>query len=132
MSQMSDYLENKLLDHTLGKAAFTMPTTTYLALFTTAPSDAAAGAEVTTSSSGYARQALTTAMSAASGGTSSNTSTLTFGPATASWGTITHFGIFDAVTGGNMLLYGALASSKSIGTDDKLEWTAGQLSVAYA
>lgn len=127
---LTDYAENALLNHILGKTAYTMPTTTYLALFTTAPSDSAAGTEVSTSSTGYARQAITSVMSAASGGASANASTITFGAATASWGTVMAFGIFDAATGGNMLLYGTLSASKAIASGDRLEFAASQLSAS--
>lgn len=132
MSQMSDYLENALLAHTLGKTAMTMPGGAHLALFTTAPSDGTPGTEVSTSGTGYARQAITSAMSAPSGGVSSNSSVIIFGPSATSWGTVTHFGIFDAATAGNMLLYGTLAAAKTVAAADKIEWAAGQLVVTFS
>jgi len=96
MSALSDYLENKLLDHALGTAAYTMPTV-YVALYTSDPTDADTGTEV--SGGGYARQTVT--FNAASGGSASNAGDITFPQATADWGTITHIGLRDAATGGN-------------------------------
>lgn len=135
MSQMTDYLEKKLLDHTLGKAAYTMPATVYLALFTADPTDTGSlAAEVSVTSTGYARQAITAAMPAASatGGQSANTTAITFGPASAAWGTITHLGICDASTGGNMLLFAALTASKTIASADSLQFAIGQFTVTFA
>lgn len=105
---MSDYLENKLLDHSLGKAAFTMPTANYLALFTAAPTDAAGGTEVTGGS--YARQNATTALNAASAGSSTTGSQITFPDASAAWGDVLAWATFDALTTGNMLWWGWLGS----------------------
>lgn len=125
MGALSDYLENKLLDHVLRNVAYTSPTTIYVALFTSAPSDAGGGTEV--SGGGYARQAVT--FSAASGGATSNSADVTFPTATANWGTITHIGLFDASTGGNLLLWGALTTSKTISTGDVLKIPAGDLDI---
>jgi hypothetical protein len=79
-------------------------------LFTVAPGETGGGTEV--SGGGYARQSFT--LTAASGGATSNAADITFGPATANWGTIVAVGIFDAATGGNMLMYGNLATSKIV------------------
>ncbi|WP_058602327.1 phage tail fiber protein [Aureimonas ureilytica] len=133
MSAMTNYLEKKLLDHTLGKAAYTMPTNVYLALFTADPGETGSlSAEV--SAGGYARYGITPGMAAAdaSAGTSSNTAAVTFGPASADWGTITHIAVMDAASGGNMLLYGALAVSKVINSGDSLQFAVGQLTITFA
>jgi hypothetical protein len=122
----SDYLENKLLDHTFRNTAFTSPTTVYAALFTAAPSDAGGGTEV--SGNAYARVAST--FGASSGGEIANSSAVTYDTATGSWGTVTHFAIFDAATNGNMLAYGALGSSKAIGADDTAEFAVGDITVS--
>lgn len=124
-NNLSNYLENKALDHVLGTTAFTMPTV-YLALFTSDPTDAGTGTEV--SGGGYARQTI--AFSASSGGATSNSAKVTFPVATASWGTITHIGLYDASTAGNMLWHGALSTSKAVATDDTFEIGATKLSVS--
>lgn len=110
MSAMTDYLANKQLDHVLGTAAFTMPSGSYLGLFTSATSDAGGGTEV--SGNGYARQDATWA--AASGGAAANTSTHTYTAAGGDWGLLTHFAVFDALTGGNMLFHGPLTEERTV------------------
>lgn len=133
MSNMTNYLEKKLCDHTLGKASYTMPATVYVALFTADPTETGSLTNEVSGGS-YSRLAITSAMSAAGAtdGTSSNSSALTLGPASASWGTITHIGIMDASTSGNMLLYGALAASKTIGSGDSFQFAIGQLEVTMS
>jgi len=130
----SDYLENKLLDHAFRNTAYTPATTLYLALFTAAPTDAGPGSgEVSTSGTGYARAQVTpsTGFSAASGGLIANTGTVSFTAATTAWGTITHFAIFDAATGStNMLAWGALTASKTIGAGDTASFAAGALTIS--
>lgn len=122
---ISDFAENKLLEHCTGRTVWTPPATTYLALYTTAPSDAGGGTEV--SGSGYARQSI--AWAAASAGVIPNSSTITF-TATGSWGTVTHVGIFDASSAGNLLWWGPLAASRTINTSgDSLQFAVGQLSL---
>lgn len=134
MSAMTDYLENALLDHVLGKTAFTKPSTVYLALFTSDPGEtgSTAGEVATPGNDGYSRQAITSTMSAASGGSSDNASAVTFGPATSNWGTVTHVGFMDASTGGNMLMHAAMPSSKTIETNDSLQFAIGQLTASMA
>jgi len=126
MSAASDYLENKFLDHVLDVAAYTAPSAVYCALYTSAPSDAGGGTEV--SGGSYARTAIT--FSAASSGATSNSADITFPTATGSWGTVTHFGIFDASSGGNLLVWGAFSASKAVGTDDVFKVSSGDLDVS--
>lgn len=121
----TDYLENKVIDHVTGKTAYTKPTA-YVALFTAAPSDAGGGTEV--SGSNYSR--VTTAgadWNAAASGSTSNANALTFPTPSGSWGTVTHFALFDAATTGNMLIWGSLTTSKTIGTGDTASFAAGAL-----
>jgi hypothetical protein len=120
----SDYLENKLLDHSCGKAAYTMPAGVYLALYTDDPTDADSGTEV--SGSGYAREAVS--FGSASGGAISNSADIVF-TATGSWGTVTHWGLRDASSAGNLLHYGAMTASKTIGNGDTLTFATGQLQI---
>ena len=124
MAAISTYLANKLLDHTLRNVAYTPPSTVYLALYTSAPGAGDTGTEV--SGGGYARQAVT--FSPASGGQIVNSADVVFPAATASWGTITHVGVRDAATGGNLLYYAALSTVKTIAAGDQIKFPAGQLS----
>lgn len=132
---LSNYTESKLINHLLGKAAFTMPATVYLALFTADPGEAGSLSNEVPTARGYARQAVTTAMSTSAGGAqSSNGSVITFGPNTsADWGTITHVALIDAsaLGTGNLLISGALAVSRLIQVGDKGEFEIGDLAVAF-
>lgn len=135
MANASDYLEVELVRHIFRTGSFTKPTTLAVALFTAAPSDSGGGTEVTGGS--YARVSVNPSDSnwAATSGTNgltSNVSAINFGTATASWGTITHFGIFDATSGGNLLVWGALTASKTVGNGDAFQIPAGSLTVTIA
>ena len=123
----SDYLENKVQDHVFSNNEYTAPTTLYLALFTTATADDGTGTEVTGGS--YARQAIAFTTT---GDTSSNTANVEFPTATASWGTVTHAAIYDAVSGGNMLTHGALTDSKVISSGDVFRVNAGELDITLS
>ena len=126
----SDYLENKTLDHILGGPDYTRAATVYVALFTSAPTDAGGGTEV--SGGGYARVAVTndaTNWPAASGGSKSNGTDIVFPTATADWGTVVAFAIFDASTAGNMLVWGNLTQSKAIYNGDTARFAAGDLTI---
>ena len=124
----SNYLENKVLDHVLGGGDYTRPATVYVALYTVAPSDTGGGTEV--SGGSYARVAVTnnsTNFPAASGGAKSNGTEITFTTATASWGTVVAFGIFDAATSGNLLLWADLTANKTIDSGDTAKFAVGDL-----
>ncbi len=125
------YLEKKLLDHVLRNVAYSQPATVYLALYTATPNDQGGGTELI--GNAYARQAITfgaaTDNGASVGGQSATTVDILFPVATANWGTITHVGIFDAVSAGNLLYYGALTASKTINSGDQFKVSAGQLTV---
>lgn len=125
MAAMSDDLETKLLNATLRNTSYTSPVTVYAALFTDATDDSGGGTEV--SGGSYARQACTFA--APSGGASTTSATITFPTATASWGTVTHAAIYDAVTAGNSMFHGALTASKVVGDGDIFKFLAGDLTV---
>lgn len=128
MAALSNYLRAALLNATLRNTTYTSPATVYLALYTSDPTAADSGTEV--SGGSYARQAV--AFSAPSGGATDNSAQLDFPKATADWGTITHFGVRDASSGGNLLFFGALAASKTINTDDKLQVEAGSLDISLS
>ena len=123
MANLSDYSENKLLDHLLGTASFTMPSQVYLGLYTSATTDAGGGTEVT--GGAYAR--LPVDFDAAAGGATDLTADATFTQASANWGTITHIALLDAVTGGNMLMHGPLVTSKQIDSGDTFRMPAADL-----
>lgn len=128
MAAMSNYLETALVNASLRNTSFTSPATVFVALYTTDPTDANTGTEVTGGS--YARQSATFA--APSNGASTTNADVTFPTATANQGTITHFGIMDALTGGNLLYHGLLNNSKTIQTGDILKIEAGNLTVTLA
>lgn len=121
---LSNYLENKIIDHFLGTAAYTMPTTVYVALYTVAPTDAGGGTQVTGGS--YARQVGT--FSASSSGATSNTSNIDFTGMPAA--TTVAIGIFDAITSGNLLLYGTLTTNKTTDAGDTLRIATGDLDIS--
>jgi hypothetical protein len=142
MAALSDVLENKLIDHVFRAVSYTAPTGLYIALFTAAPSDSGGGTEVTGGS--YARVNLapsttnwaatnaagsTANPSAGTSGTTSNNVAITFATATASWGTVTHVGIFDASTAGNLLAWGALTSSQVVNTGGTFSFAISALSL---
>ncbi len=116
MSAMSNYLETNFLDHFLGTTGHTFVTQIYLSLYTSDPTDADSGTEVTGGS--YARQAINFNAAASPGGTATNNAQLDFPTATASWGTVSHFGLHDAATVGNLHIHGAWDTAKLIDTDD--------------
>jgi hypothetical protein len=135
MSAASDYLENKLLDHTLGGTAFTQPSSLYLGLFTNDSANAASNLEAGTltdeiSGGSYARE--TVAFSTASGGSASTSATVTFTAATANWGTITHVAVLDASSAGNVLFWGAVTTSKTIESGDTFQISSGNLTISLA
>lgn len=126
MAAASDYLELKILAHTLGITSFTAPGTTYLALFTSDPTDAGTGTEV--SGGSYARQSIS--WNTPASGATTNSADVTFPQATGNYGTVSHIGIFDASSGGNLLYHGALSASKSVETNDTFIVESGDLSVS--
>ncbi len=129
MGSFSDYWENEMLDHIFGKGSYTPPTI-YVALSTADPTDAGSGLSEP-SGNGYARkQTSASNWDAASGGALDNANDIAFNEATGSWGTITHFALMDAASGGNMLAHGALSESKTIGSGDTAKFAAGDLDVS--
>jgi len=128
MAEMSNYLENALINATLRNTSYTSPATVYLALYTTDPTDADSGTEV--SGNAYARQSIT--FGAPSDGVTTNTAAIEFPQATGSWGTVAYVGIRDASTAGNLLYHTALDASKTIATGDVFRVAIGSLSVTLA
>lgn len=127
MSSFSDYTENKVCELIVGKTGFTTPTA-YVALFTAAPSDSGGGTECTGGS--YARKSTAGSdWGAASGGVIANSAAITFVTPSGSWGTATHFALFDASTVGNMLAWAPLTSSQAIGTGNTVSFAIGALTI---
>jgi len=124
MSSFTDYTENALLNHLLRNVALTSPAAVYLALFTSAPTDAGGGTEV--AGSGYARQAIT--FGAPSGGAVANTAAVSFTAAGGNFGTVLAVGIFDALTAGNMLAWDGIASAV-INDGDTINFPIGDIDV---
>lgn len=122
----SNFLELEVLDHVFRNSAYTAPSNIYVALFTAAPNDAGGGTEV--SGNGYARQVM--AFSAASSGSISNSGSVEFPTATGSQGTISHMGLFDASSSGNLLAYGALTASKTVGSGDVFRFNASSVTIS--
>jgi hypothetical protein len=126
---ISNYLETKLLEHSLGKTAFTLPTNVYAALYTVAPTDAGGGTEVTVAN-GYAR--VVTSWNSAVNGAITNAADIRFpsaSTATGTWGTVVALGLFDASTNGNLLWYGPLSASVTINNGDDFRIAAGGLTI---
>lgn len=131
MTALTNYAENKIVDHLFRGMAFSesSPANFYVGLLTAAPSDSAAGTEV--SGGSYARVAVSraeaswkgthgsaTGASSGTNGTISNAAAITFAAPTANWGVITHAAIYDASSAGNMIAYGALTTSKTVNDGD--------------
>lgn len=121
---LSNYLEDKLLDHFLGTTAYTMPTTVYVGLYTVVPTDAGGGTQVTGGS--YARQ--TAVFATAASGTTSNTANIDFANMPAA--TTVAIGVFDALTAGNLLLWGTLTANKTTDAGDTLRIATGDLDIS--
>ena len=131
MAGFSDYLEDKVLDHVFGGTAYTAPGTLYVGLYTAAPSDSGGGTEV--SGGSYARKSMPAmTVSGTSPTEATNGAAVEFVTATGSWGTVTHVGVFDAVTTGNLLGWAALTASKTVSSGDVFRFDAGDLDITLA
>ena len=128
MAEFSNYLEDALINATLRNTAYTSPTTVYVSLYTTDPTDADSGTEV--SGGSYARTSVT--FDAPSNGVTQNSADVTFPTATASWGTVSHIGVHDASTSGNLLFHTALDTAKTIDSGDIFKIETGNLTVTLA
>lgn len=136
MAKMSNYLEVELRKHLFRTGSFTKPTVLAISLHTADPTDAGTGAEV--SGGSYARVELNpldanwTAASATDGVTD-NAAAIEFPAPTADWGSITHFGIWDAATAGNLLVHGQLTTSKTVNNNDPApSFAIGALDITFA
>ena len=128
MSEMSNYLENGLLNAILRNTSYTSPATVYVGLYTTNPGEGNTGTEV--SGGSYARKSAT--FNSPSDGVCTNSAAVEFDQATGSWGTVSHVGLLDAITSGNLLFYTDITTSKTIESGDIFKIAAGSLSVTLA
>ena len=129
MGSFSDHWENEILDHLFGKGTYTPPTI-YIGLSTADPGDDGTGLSEP-SGNGYARVATAAAdWNSAASGTLDNANAVEFAEATGSWGTVTHFALFDAASDGNLLAHGSLNQSKTIASGDTAQIAAGDLDVS--
>lgn len=133
---LSDYAENKVVDAVIRAQAIGTPATWYVALYTTCPTDSTAGTEV--SGGSYARVAVTagltqwagtqsagsTTASSGTGGTTSNNATISFPTPSAGWGTVVCWGLTDAASAGNLWIYSALTTNKTINSGDTVSFAA--------
>ena len=121
---LSNTFETDVLEWLFTDTSVTRPTAWYVGLFTTDPTDAGTGTEV--SGGSYVRKAATFSVT---GDTATTTAAVEWPVATADWGTITHIGVYDASTAGNLIAYAALTASKTINTDDVFRIPAGDLDI---
>ncbi len=128
MAEMSNYLENAMINAVLRNTSYTSVATIYVGLHTADPTDAGTGTEV--SGGSYARTAVT--FGSPSNGVTTNSAAVEFPQATGSWGTVSHIGIWDASSTGNLLFHTALDTSKTIETGDIFKIASGSLSVTLA
>ena len=128
MAEMSNFLENALINATLRNTSYTSPAAVYIGLDTSDPTDANTGTEG--SGGSYTRTAVT--MGAPSNGVSTNTAAVEFPQASGSWGTVGWIGILDATSSGNLLYHTALDTSKTISSGDIFKIAIGGLSVTLA
>jgi hypothetical protein len=137
MAALSDHSENLLLNYLMTGGSVTRPSNHYLALFTAAPNDAGGGTEC--SGNGYARKQTHFATATGTGGTTSNDGTtaangtaVSFTASGGSFGTVTHIGVFDAVTTGNMLWHGTISTQKTVADGDTLQFISGAVDLTIA
>ena len=129
MSALSDYAENKVLDVIGANASFTAPSAVYLGLSTGSFNDDGSGTEI--SGNNYARVAVS--FGSAASGTMSNDAAIEFAAATGSgFGTVSHWGLFDAASSGNLLVHGSFSASKAIASGDVLKIAVGDLDITAA
>jgi len=130
MAALSDHAEKLILDWMMTAGTAARPSAWYVALYTAAPSDAGGGTEL--SGSGYAREAVAFAAATSGTGTTSNTGVVIFTADGGDWGSVTHMGIHDASSGGNLLWHGALAAAKTVADGDTLEFAVGNIDLTVA
>jgi hypothetical protein len=129
---VSNFLATSLLNQVFRDTAYTQPTSVYIALYTSDPTAADTGTEVTGGS--YARQAVAFGAPAIVGGkqTIKNSVDIPFPVASADWGNVTHIGIRDDASAGNLLYYGPLTAARSILSGDRYNQLANSLTLSLS
>ena len=127
MAQMSDYLKDKLINGVFRATPYSPATNIYVALYSNDPTSGDTGTEL--SGSGYARVQVTFDAPATGSGTSVNSGDITFPTATADWTTITHVGIRDSDSGGNLLTFKELSSPIDVLNTNNFRIPVGELTV---
>lgn len=122
----SNTFETHVLNYVFTTTSVSRPTAWYIGLFTSNPAEDASGTEVSTSGTAYARQTVAFSVS---GNLATNSAAVEFPTATASFGTVTHIGVFTASTSGTLIAYSALSASKAISTGDVFRVPAGDLDI---
>lgn len=136
-SGLGNYLENAVLNWFGGTTYPAAPATVYLALFTTAPTNATDGGAVEVSGTSYVRKAVTAnstnfpAASGAAPATSVLGANQVFATPGGSWGTVVGWALYDASTAGHMLAYGAF-SGVAVGSGDTVEFLNGNLTLSVS
>lgn len=132
---ITTFYKTEVANAILGASTYAKTGSVYVALHTADPTAAGNVGELTIGANSYARVAVTNDAAGfppASGGVKSNAAAVTFPTATGSWGTVTHFSVKDAASGGNTLFYGALSASKTVASGDTISIPAGQLVLTIA
>jgi hypothetical protein len=143
MAGKSTYLSRAVLNDLFRTTKYTPPTSVYISLHGADPTDAnLTSTELAIGTGGYARASVSVAdaqwTTPATSGTDeviTNANTISFGTATANWNAsdpVTHFGIYDAATAGNLLYSGALGTSRTVLNGDPVSVAAGSLSIREA
>jgi hypothetical protein len=127
MAAASNFTENLALKFLLTNTTATRPTAWYVALFTTDPTDAGSGTEV--SGTNYARTAVSFSVA---NDTATNSAPVTFTAAGSNWGSVSHIGVYDAITTGNLLFHGQVQTAKQIDSGDTFTISTSNLSIVLA
>ena len=128
MAQMSNFLENKLIDHVFRNITYGQAGTLYLAVYSSDPTDADIGTELT--GNGYARKAIS--FDAPSDGVTQNTAEVILDAATADWIEATHVALRDALTGGNLIMHQALTNPVTVLDTNNFRMPLGQFTLTFA
>lgn len=121
----SNTFETHVLQYVFTTDSVTRPTAWYVGLFTADPTDTGSGATEITGNN-YSRVSATFTVS---GNAATTSAAVEFAAATGSWGTISHIGIFDASSGGNLIAHSALTASKAIANGDVFRIPASDIDI---
>jgi hypothetical protein len=134
MAALSDVMEARVLNYFRGTAMPAAPSAVYVGLFSSDPTDAGAGTEVTTTIRPAGRVVAAFGAPTVSGTAQqiANSATVDFGVA-AGGATVTHFGVFDAASAGNLLWHAPLTGgAQLVATNNEVAFAAGTLTFSLA